>query len=236
MGGGRGLSGGLACIKYLMFSFNLIFWLIGLALTGFGIWVLVDDTFKDLAADTNFAVLQYAGIGCMAVGFIIMICGFFGCCGAIKESRCLLSVFFVCMFILFGGLVGAGVICIINKDLFADNLVTQFERGVMAYDEKDSDMVNIVQEVFDCCGATDYQVEYSDFMSQNDRLPMTCPHLLTNPRQVIAGTPTCKDKINEIFTEYGLVLGGVLLGAGSIMLIGMIFSMLLCCAIRETFE
>lgn len=48
---------------------------------------------------------------------------------------------------------------------FADNLVTQFERGVMAYDEKDSDMVNIVQEVFDCCGATDYQVEYSDFMS-----------------------------------------------------------------------
>lgn len=33
MGGGRGLSGGLACIKYLMFSFNLIFWVSNLLIS-----------------------------------------------------------------------------------------------------------------------------------------------------------------------------------------------------------
>ncbi|KAF6024413.1 TSPAN8 [Bugula neritina] len=90
MGSGSGLSGCFACIKYLMFAFNFIFWLIGCALVGFGIWVLVDDTFKELAADTSFAALQYAGIGIIVVGCVIMIIGFFGCCGAIRESKCLL--------------------------------------------------------------------------------------------------------------------------------------------------
>ena len=51
----------------------------------------------------------------------------------------------------------------------------------------------------------------------NDRLPRTCPHLQTNPRQVTDGTQTCVVKIGEVFTEYGTVMGGILLGSGSIM-------------------
>ncbi|KAF6018272.1 TSPAN8 [Bugula neritina] len=143
MGSGSGLSGCFACIKYLMFAFNFIFWLIGCALVGFGIWVLVDDTFKELAADTSFAALQYAGIGIIVVGCVIMIIGFFGCCGAIREillNDCYIVIafhlklntyyciiilyyyiyfyfqFFVCMFILFAGLIAVGTLCFIRKD------------------------------------------------------------------------------------------------------------------------
>ena len=64
--------------------------LIGCALVGMGIWVMVDDGFKDLADSSEFASLQYAGIGLIVVGSIIMLVGFFGCCGAIRESQCLL--------------------------------------------------------------------------------------------------------------------------------------------------
>ena len=69
--------------------------LIGCALVGMGIWVMVDDGFKDLADSSEFASLQYAGIGLIVVGSIIMLVGFFGCCGAIRESQCLLVM--VCL-------------------------------------------------------------------------------------------------------------------------------------------
>ena len=64
--------------------------LIGCALVGVGIWVLVDKKFKDLSAESEFAVLQYAGVALIVIGGIIMMVGFFGCCGAIRESQCLL--------------------------------------------------------------------------------------------------------------------------------------------------
>ena len=57
-----------------------------------GIWVLVDESFKELATDPYFAALQYAGITLIVVGGVTMVIGFFGCCGAIRESQCLLTM------------------------------------------------------------------------------------------------------------------------------------------------
>lgn len=51
---------------------------------------MVDDSFKDVAKNSDFAFLEYAGIGLIVVGGVIMLVGFFGCCGAIRESTCLL--------------------------------------------------------------------------------------------------------------------------------------------------
>lgn len=51
---------------------------------------MVDPNFNDLAKNDEFASLQYAGIGLIVIGSIIMLVGFFGCCGAIRESQCLL--------------------------------------------------------------------------------------------------------------------------------------------------
>lgn len=57
---------------------------------GLGIWILIDKDLKDLTATESFAILQYLGYAAVVVGGAIMIIGFFGCCGAIRESQCLL--------------------------------------------------------------------------------------------------------------------------------------------------
>lgn len=51
---------------------------------------MVDEGFKELAKENDYAFLQYAGIALIVIGSIVMIVGFFGCCGAIRESQCLL--------------------------------------------------------------------------------------------------------------------------------------------------
>lgn len=65
-------------------------------MVGLGIWVLVDDSFKDLAASKNFEALQFGGVALIVVGGVIMVVGFFGCCGAIRESQCLLVMVGIC--------------------------------------------------------------------------------------------------------------------------------------------
>ncbi|KAG9342227.1 hypothetical protein JZ751_016729 [Albula glossodonta] len=45
----------------------------------------------------------------IAIGVIIMVLGFLGCCGAIKENKCMLLLFFVGLLIIFILLLAAGI-------------------------------------------------------------------------------------------------------------------------------
>ena len=66
--------------------------LVGCALVGVGIWTMVDKNFTTLAENNSLDFLQYAGIIMISIGSVIMVIGFFGCCGAIRESQCLLTM------------------------------------------------------------------------------------------------------------------------------------------------
>ncbi|XP_052365995.1 tetraspanin-8-like [Oncorhynchus keta] len=70
-------------IKKSLFLFILLFWIGGCAILGVSIYLKIMDEavpFVDLL---------------IAVGVIIMVLGFLGCCGAIKENRCMLILFFI---------------------------------------------------------------------------------------------------------------------------------------------
>uniref|UniRef100_A0A8C3N3D8 Tetraspanin 4 n=1 Tax=Geospiza parvula TaxID=87175 RepID=A0A8C3N3D8_GEOPR len=78
----------LQCIKYLMFVFNLLFWLGGCGILGVGIWLAVTQgNFATLSS--SFPSLSAANL-LIVTGTFIMIIGFVGCIGAIKENKCLL--------------------------------------------------------------------------------------------------------------------------------------------------
>ena len=40
-------------------------------------------------------------IALVVLGTVIMLIGFFGCCGAIRENQCCLGIFFVLLFLCF---------------------------------------------------------------------------------------------------------------------------------------
>lgn len=85
-----------------MFAFNFLFWLLGCVILGIGIWIKVDPTtISDLAKEDaqlqkffdELHTANYESFGAyvlIAVGSIIMVIGFLGCCGAIRESQCML--------------------------------------------------------------------------------------------------------------------------------------------------
>ncbi|TSP79441.1 Tetraspanin-2 [Bagarius yarrelli] len=94
----------------------------------------------------------------ITAGGLMMLVGFFGCCGAVRESQCLLGSFFACLLIIFAAEVAAGVFGFLNKD------------------------------TLNCCGTAESQ------------------------------STQCPDRTHDT------------------KIIGMIFSMVLCCAIRNSRE
>ena len=70
--------------------------LAGAAILGVGVWSAVDsssflgvlDTVEDLPQEVS--QLIYVSYLLIALGSVLLIIGFLGCCGAIRESRCML--------------------------------------------------------------------------------------------------------------------------------------------------
>lgn len=90
----------------------------GCALLGVGIYLKVgDNKFLDVAEELS-TISKYATLGnlMIAVGAIILVVAFFGCCGAIKENQCLLSVFFTFLMLIFILELAAGIFGFVNRN------------------------------------------------------------------------------------------------------------------------
>uniref|UniRef100_A0A8B9IFQ4 Tetraspanin 18 n=1 Tax=Anser cygnoides TaxID=8845 RepID=A0A8B9IFQ4_ANSCY len=111
----------LSCMKYLMFLFNFFIFLGGACLLGVGIWVIVDPTgFREIVAANP---LLFTGAYIMlAMGAMLFLLGFLGCCGAIRENKCLLLFFFMFILLIFLAELSAAILAFI----FRENLTREF--------------------------------------------------------------------------------------------------------------
>merc|ERR1712117_827442 len=99
-------------VKYLLFTTNFLIFILGTAVFGLGIWVVVDKpSFLDLfdqASDQlgdresfNVEIYTSAAYILLVVSALVVIISFFGCCGAFKESKCMLGTYFTLILAMF---------------------------------------------------------------------------------------------------------------------------------------
>ncbi|XP_077817139.1 tetraspanin-18 isoform X5 [Macaca mulatta] len=144
----------LSCMKYLMFVFNFFIFLGGACLLAIGIWVMVDPTgFREIVA-ANPLLLTGAYI-LLAMGGLLFLLGFLGCCGAVRENKCLLLFFFLFILIIFLAELSAAILAFI----FRENLTREFftkELTKHYQGNNDTDIFsatwNSVMITFGCCG------------------------------------------------------------------------------------
>jgi CD9 antigen len=217
-----GLGACYSCIKYLMFAFNFLFWLLGCAILGVGIWIRVDPNFKQYVDSSESFNYLYTGAYILIfVGVKMMIIGFLGCCGAIRESQCMLATFFVFLVIIFSVLLSSGIWAILAKDTLKVSVTDTLKEAITTYRISDSSrhLMDNVQTNFQCCGANNGVSDWAE------KPPTSC-------QLQFYGDP-CHEKLFHYFANNLGIIAFVSIGIGGIMVLGMIFSMLLCCAIRE---
>ncbi|XP_052761505.1 tetraspanin-18-like [Mya arenaria] len=161
------LSCGKSCMKYILFVINFIFFVLGAAAFGLGIWALVDKNKMNVltkvgAADSNFDVtglLESAAIVLLVGGACILVIGFLGCCGAFKQSQCLLCLYAICLLLIVIIELAAIVIAAVFrgkvttevKGFLKDNIKTTYQ-GKVDTNEEFSIGLDYAQVYFQCCG------------------------------------------------------------------------------------
>ncbi|XP_069018736.1 CD9 molecule a isoform X1 [Embiotoca jacksoni] len=223
------LSGGEMCIKYLMFAFNLVFWLAGTAVFALGLWLRLDPKTKSLFEGTDSPYVFYTGVYILiGAGALMMAVGFLGCCGAIQESPCMLGLFFFFLLIIFAIEVAAGIWGFSNQSKVVNDITTSYVQIYNNFkttrDERLKETLRLIQKELNCCGPNGMIAE-----TAKD----TCPRGEPLEELIIK---SCPDAIDEVFDSKLHIIGGVGVTIGVVMVFGMIFSMLLCCAIRKSRE
>ncbi|XP_070200514.1 CD9 antigen-like [Littorina saxatilis] len=159
----------------------------------------------------------------MAIGVVIMVIGFLGCCGAIRESQCMLGAFFIMLFIIFTILLGFGIYAVVEKDTMKDAVGNMLDRAVRDYDS-DSDsrkFMDNIQEEFGCCGSRNGAQDYKETV----HVPDSC--------QPENRDEACDKRFFAWIAEHLTIVAGIAIAIAIVLILGMIFSMVLCCALRD---
>ncbi|XP_074044610.1 tetraspanin-2 isoform X2 [Macrotis lagotis] len=211
--------GGLRCIKYMLLAFNLLFWLAGSAVIAFGLWLRFGGIVKDLSSEGKTPEYFYMGLYVLVgAGALMMTVGFFGCCGAVRESQCLLGSFFTCLLVIFAAEVTTGVFAFIGKGMAIREVQTMYEEAYNDYlKEKMNKTLITFHSSFLCCGK-----------ESPDQVQSTCP------KELLGQKKNCIDEIENVISAKLQLIGIVGIGIAGVTIFGMIFSMVLCCVIRNS--
>ncbi|XP_066276240.1 tetraspanin-8-like [Branchiostoma lanceolatum] len=222
---------GMNCVKYLLFFFNFLFWIAGLFLVGVGVWIRVDDNALKILHNLDHLDETVVYAGCYAfigVGVVALIVGFFGCCGAIKENKCMLGTFFACLFLFLIAEVGVAIFAVVKKPdaekFLKEGLDKISEKKYQDLDTELQRLVDFFQKDFKCCGMNstkDWAPEYPE--SCNCTVGDTCD--ATTGRW----NKPCDEEVINNLNKNIVYIGGGALGVALIMVLGIILSCMLFC-------
>ncbi|CAL8386637.1 unnamed protein product [Boreogadus saida] len=216
-------------IKYLLFFFNFLFWVSGCIILGVSIYLKVS---KDGNVVTGEAL---PGVDLMiAIGVIIMLLGFLGCCGAIRENRCLLLLFFISLLLIFIMLLAAGIVAAVFKEKVTDWTKERLNDLVPLQDQKDEIKTDVqkLEAELKCCGLAKGPEDWGS------AIPSSCHcNDTSQPCKTIAGhmvyTTPCSTLIIRVLEDNMVVVLGIAFAIAILLIFGMAFAMTLYCQIGK---
>ncbi|XP_005795883.1 CD82 antigen [Xiphophorus maculatus] len=239
--------GCITVTKYFLFLFNLLFFIFGALIMGFGLWILFDKESFIAVLQESSDTVKVASYILIGVGSLTMAMGFFGCIGAIYEIRCLLGLYFTCLLLILIAQVTAAVLIYIQRDPLKHEMSVIIRGLIVNYTGQNKTTEHawdFVQRTMKCCGWTgpgnwsentliknSTQYLYS-CSCRNDTIPGTevkefglCERLSAQPPVFEMGCITSVEK--WLLDNCGIILG-ICIGVAVVELLGMILSMCLC--------
>ncbi|KAF2903791.1 hypothetical protein ILUMI_02397 [Ignelater luminosus] len=235
------LSWSSVCIKYLMFIFNLLFVVSGIIILSVGITIKAYYHDYELFLDDQYFSTPNLLI---AIGTIIFIIAFFGCCGAVKENFCMTVTFSTLLILIFVLEFAAGISGYVLRnqtgEFLTQKLTESLEKYNASVDDPITKMWDEIQIDFECCGVHNY----TDWEKVYSKLPASCcgpQHGLFETTVCNRTTSTlysegCLEKFGTCIEDNAVTIGSVGLGLAFIQLLGIIFSCHLSRQIKKNYE
>lgn len=229
-----------------MVLFNLAIFLAGGTLLGVGIWVSVDSGsfIKIFGVLPDNIAAQFVNVGyfLIAIGALLLILGFLGCCGAQKESKCLLITFFTIVLIIFIAEIAGAVVALVYSSV-ADSFLKSVLTPVLQNDYGKNPQVTFVwnntMTDLKCCGLANYaDFNNSAYVNANNGMyPSQCCNataIQCTPSLAQATNVTgCINQIVNTLKSNAAIVGGVAAGICALELAALVVSMYLYCKIDK---
>ncbi|XP_054876987.1 CD82 antigen-like [Poeciliopsis prolifica] len=251
--------GCLTVSKYFLFLFNLIFFLLGVAILGFGLWLLLDNESFTVVIN-NVTSVKVACYILVAVGAFSMLMGFVGCVGAIYEIRCVLGLYFTCLVLILIAQIVAGSLIYFQKEQLHNEMSKVISEVLEGFSDNSTSTErawSFIQKNMECCGWTgheDWNVNQVIKNSSEFLFPCSCQNVsMTEPNLAesdLENSWLCKSKTADwpvystgcsksveswLLTNIAVVLG-ICMAVAFIELLGMILSVCMCRNFQEDYS
>ncbi|CAM1319411.1 TSPAN9 (predicted) [Pycnogonum litorale] len=231
---------GFSCVRYCLCFLNLISWLVGCGMLGLGIWLhLAYSGYTTLLP--SYAAFSADSL-CIALGIIIFIVGFFGCCGSWFENKCLLITYFICVILIFLAELLVGMFGFIYRVHIGGVVKDELKMGISTKYSNDSKLVQVwrhIQFEFDCCGVSSVDDWFNINAWPDEKwVPWSCCRPDYRDRPLCGHSSNlhhfqdkgCYDMIHLWIMERLYIVGVVCMVLAFFQLFGLISSMLVICS------
>lgn len=256
--------------KCSLIIFNVIFMLAGIAMMALGIFVILGSPIAEIqnllaqaldAAQIPQSYLDTLSYGIIALGAVSLLAGAAGCCGAIKESQCLLGVYLFILTVILAGEIALAVVAYLKTGLaetvFKKALQKAIPNGGFSSNSnsKRAGTMIILQQKLHCCGLVNGCQDWSGGVTEGCRCiagnQANCS-TLTNGSVTVNGT-TCSASENvgntgavesiystdcynaaiNYVVNNKMTIGIFVAVVIAVEVLGICFACILCCNIRK---
>ncbi|NWZ77344.1 TSN8 protein, partial [Poecile atricapillus] len=217
----------------------------GCIILGVSIWIRVSGA-QQVNACSHTRTIIFAGVNLLiAVGAIIMILGFLGCCGAVKESRCMLMLFFIALLLILilqvtGGILGAVYKSQVETafNLTLSTSVNALQSTTGEYKEYQEEFQKFEKQ-YQCCGLTNGYKDWGEnFNKPSSNICQCEPEKPSSDLCIRYGNryiykKPCGEVIMQQIKDNLIIIMGIAFGLAVVEILGLVFSMSLYCQIRR---
>lgn len=221
-------------IKAVMFIFNFLFVLAGLALIAIGaLFYLNISAYKEVI-ETQY---QIAPTLILIVGIVVFIIAFFGCCGVCKESYCMLVTYAVLLLTIFAIQLAIGIYAYLQVKESDGDIKPFLEESMMkSFKQRDqnkevAEFFDVIQKELHCCGVN----SPSDYGILQLTLPPSCCRKYDTEKctGLTSWQTGCVDNLAQFIKSGVETVSWVAIGIAATELIGAIFAICLASTLKN---
>jgi len=247
-----------AFLKFVMFTFNFIFWAIGATMLGIGIWLAVDPNAYEVlkiasSAGMNDSVWATAVYTTIAVSAFLFLIGFLGCWGSLGTGRrsalmaysalvmlVLLAelVIFILILVFYGEISGS-----VEKEM-ANDVKHKYNQTT---EESLTKLWDNMQSDWKCCGSYNYTDYVNSYFTNNTNyaVPQSCCKgkesedyrkclneaiLKSSKKYEYLNEKGCYQGMEDFLSRNAAILIGITCGFAGLQIIGLVIA---CCLMKR---
>lgn len=222
----------IGCVKYTLFCFNIVAWMLATSLFALTVWLRAEPGFNEwlkILQAESFYIGVYILI---AISIIMMAVSFLGCLSALMENTLALFVFVGTQ--IFGFIASiAGSAILLQFSTMHSSLQPLLQTSISGFvstseSPYSSYVLNMIQENIGCCGASGPW----DYLNLRQPLPSSC-------RDAVSGNAFfngCVDELTWFFEAKSSWIVAIALALGMLNVICGVMSFVLVQAVKKEEE